>query len=387
MRTLHVYRTYFPDSQGGLEEVIRQICLSTSAEGVESRVFTLSTHPKPAVVQRDECGVHRFPRTFEIASCGVSVSALAGFRRLVRWADVVHYHFPWPFADVLHLLGQVRRPSVLTYHSDIVRQKGLLRLYRPLMNRFLDSVDCIVPTSPNYFATSDVLGRFSEKVEVIPIGVDDASYPPVDPSLKNSLNQQVGEDFFLFVGVLRYYKGLHILLDAVQGTDLPVVIVGAGPVEQELRERVVRQKLDNVRLLGRVDNEQKVALIDLARAIVFPSYLRSEAFGVTLLEGAMSRKPLISAEIGTGTSYVNIHGKTGLVVPPADARSLREAMQSLQQNSGLARRMGAAARERYQELFTGKLMGRRYARLYEKLSPGKTRASKTSVASEITDCS
>jgi len=315
------------------------------------------------------------------------VSALAGFRHLVRWADVVHYHFPWPFADVLHLLGQVRRPSVVTYHSDIVRQKRLLRLYRPLMNRFLESVDCIVPTSPNYFATSDVLGRFSEKVEVIPIGVDDASYPTVDPALKSALKQQIGEDFFLFVGVLRYYKGLHILLDAVQDTDLPVVIVGAGPVEQELRERVVRQKLDNVCLLGRVDNEQKVALIDLSRAIVFPSYLRSEAFGVTLLEGAMYRKPLISAEIGTGTSYVNIHGKTGLVVPPADARSLREAMQSLQQDSGLARCMGVAARERYQELFTGKLMGRRYARLYEKLSSGETRASKTSVVGETAGCS
>jgi rhamnosyl/mannosyltransferase len=387
MRVVHVYRTYFPDSQGGLEEVIRQICLSTSVEGVESRVFTLSTHSKPAVVQRDECSVHRFPRTFEIASCGVSVSALAGFRHLVRWADVVHYHFPWPFADVLHLLGQVRRPSVVTYHSDIVRQKRLLRLYRPVMNRFLESVDCIVPTSPNYFATSDVLGRFSEKVEVIPIGVDDASYPTADPALKSALKQQIGEDFFLFVGVLRYYKGLHILLDAVQDTDLPVVIVGAGPVEQELRERVVRQKLDNVCLLGRVDNEQKVALIDLSRAIVFPSYLRSEAFGVTLLEGAMYRKPLISAEIGTGTSYVNIHGKTGLVVPPADARSLREAMQSLQQDSGLARCMGVAARERYQELFTGKLMGRRYARLYEKLSSGETRASKTSVVGETAGCS
>ena len=41
----------------------------------------------------------------------------------------------------------------------------------------------------------------------------------------------------LFVGVLRYYKGLHILLDAVAGTDYPVVIVGAGPIEQELKAR------------------------------------------------------------------------------------------------------------------------------------------------------
>jgi len=291
MRVLHIYRTYLPDSQGGLEEVIRQICRNTAHHGVESRVFTLSSHPVPAVVQRDECCVYRFPLTFEIASCGVSFSCLAGFNQLVEWADVVHYHFPWPFADVLHMLGHVTKPSVLTYHSDIVRQKKLLGLYRPLMTRFLDSVDCIVSTSPNYFATSDVLGRVSEKVDIIPIGLDDTSYPKVSDDLLSSSTQRVGKDFFIFIGVLRYYKGLNILLDAVQGTDLPVVIVGAGPVEKELRERVASQSIKNVRFLGYVSNEEKVALIHLARAIVFPSYLRAEAFGVTLLEGAMYEKP------------------------------------------------------------------------------------------------
>ena len=157
MRILHVYRTYFPDSQGGLEEVIRQICLNSQAHGVESRVFCLSSDADPKVIRRPEGRVYRAPRDFEVASCSMSRTALPMFKRLVDWADVVHYHFPWPFADFLHFAAQVNKPTVLTYHSDIVRQRTLGKLYSPLMDQFLSSVDRIVCTSPNYFATSDVL--------------------------------------------------------------------------------------------------------------------------------------------------------------------------------------------------------------------------------------
>ena len=54
MRVLHVYRTYFPDTQGGLEEAIRQICASTKVHGVENRVFMLSRNPQPAIINRPE---------------------------------------------------------------------------------------------------------------------------------------------------------------------------------------------------------------------------------------------------------------------------------------------------------------------------------------------
>lgn len=367
IRVLHVYRTYFPDTQGGLEEVIHQICRNTAKHDVESRVFTLSHHFGLSKILFDGVEVFRLHRTFEVASCGVSFNSLGGFRQLVDWADIVHYHFPWPFADLLHLLARVKKPSLVTYHSDIVRQKGLLKLYRPLMRYFLNKMDCIVSTSKNYFVTSDTLGRYSEKIEIIPIGLDDKSYPVVDDKLIEFMKEKVGEDFFLFIGVLRYYKGLHILLDAIQNTDLQVVIVGAGPVELELRQHAQRLNLSNIRFMGYVEDDEKVALIKLSRAIVFPSYLRSEAFGVTLLEGAMYGKPMISTELGTGTSYVNMHEETGLVVPPADPKRLREAMQKLAQDDELVEKMGNAARKRYEQLFTGKLMGERYAQLYKRL--------------------
>jgi len=369
MNILHLYRTYFPDSQGGLEEVIRQICLGTGESGVNSRVFTLSDEPFPKRLPRPEADVVRVPKTFEIASCGVAIRGLRSFAQEVEWADLVHYHYPWPFSDLLYGISGRSKPSLLTYHSDVVRQKFLLSMYKPLMSRYLGAMDMIVATSPNYFATSPVLSKYADKVEVIPIGLDEPSYPDVHLREQELVKtkQRYGDNFFLFVGVLRYYKGLHILLDAIKDAPYKVVIAGSGPVEAELRKQADRLGLNNVIFAGFVSDREKMLLFQLCTGVVFPSYLRAEAFGVTLLEGAMSSRPLISAEVGSGTTHVNIHNKTGLVVPPGNSRALRAAMDKLHNNPDTARDMGIRARARYESLFTGSMMGERYAQAYERV--------------------
>lgn len=167
---------------------------------------------------------------------------------------------------------------------------------------------------------------------------------------------------------MRYYKGLHVLLDAVQGTGYPLVIVGAGPLEQQLKAQAAALGVEShVRFVGRVSEEDKVALLQLSRAIVFPSHLRSEAFGISLLEGAMYGKPMISSEIGTGTSFINANGVTGLVVPPSDPPAFRQAMKWCWDNPEQAAEMGRQAEARYQELFTADAMGRVWADLYRDL--------------------
>ena len=366
MNVLHVYRTYFPDSQGGLEEVIRQICLGTREQGVTSRVFALSDEPYPRRLPRVECEVVRVRKTFEVASCGFALTGLRRFAQELEWADLVHYHYPWPFSDLMHLFFGHSKPAVLTYHSDIVRQKILLSMYRPLMRRYLGAMDRIVATSPNYTATSEVLVNFAEKVKVIPIGLSESSYPHVGDNSDDlaAVLERYGTDFFLFVGKLRYYKGLHILIDAMEGAPYKVVIVGEGPLEREMRNRVKRLGLDNVIFAGHVSDREKMSIFKLCRGVVLPSYLRAEAFGVALLEGAMNSRPLISAEVGSGTSYVNVDGETGLVVEAGNKVALRAAMDQLYHDEGKASAMGRRARQRYESLFTGHLMGECYANLY-----------------------
>jgi len=366
LNILHVYKTYFPDTQGGLEEAIRQICRGTGSYGAHNHIFTLSKTADPQTIRLPEATVWRSRRLVQIASCDIATpKGIRDFKQRVEECDIVHYQFPWPFADMLHILTRVRKPSVVTYQSDIVRQQNLLRLYRPMMLRFLASVDSIVATSPNYAATSPFLRKFPSRVCVIPLGLDETPEARPDRDLLRSWENRVGRDFFLFVGVLRYYKGLDYLIEAVKNTRLRVVIVGTGPEERRLK--YLAKGLDNVTFLGFVDDHDKYALLRLSRCVVFPSHLRSEAFGMTLLEGALMSKPLITAEIGTGTSYININNETGLVVPPSDPIALREAMYALAGDESLARRMGLAARSRYEEMFTGSAVGKQYYNLYGRL--------------------
>jgi rhamnosyl/mannosyltransferase len=368
MRVLHFYKTYYPDSWGGIEQVIRQMCVGTGRLGVTNEVLTLTRNGGPEKMEIEGHTVHRVPLNFEIASNAFSFAAVRKLARLARNADVIHYHFPWPFMDLAHFMARINKPSVVTYHSDIVRQKTLLRVYTPLKRRFLNSVDTIVATSPNYQASSPVLKRYAHKTKTITYGLDKTIYPKPSQATLDKWRARVGERFFLFIGVLRYYKGLHILLDAMVNTDYPVVIVGAGPIEQELKEHAQRLGLTHVQFLGALEEEDKVALLELSYAMAFPSHLRSEAFGISLLEGAMYGKPMISSEIGTGTTYINVDQVTGLVVPPSDPQAFATAMRTLWENPELAAEMGRRAEARYWELFTAKKMAENYAKLYHELA-------------------
>lgn len=368
MRVLHFYKTAFPKTIGGVEQLIHQIASGCGKYGVTSSVLSLTADRDTRTVELNGYSIHRVRQHFQIASTGFSVSAISRFQQLASRADILHYHFPWPFMDVVHLVTKVKKPALVTYHSDIIRQKHLLKLYTPLRRKFLESVDRIVATSPNYLSTSDVLGKYAPKVSVIPIGLDKAGYPETSPKILHYWRTKFGSKFFLFVGVLRYYKGLHILLDAAHGLEYPFLIVGAGPIEAELRAQAARLGLRNIHFLGHLSDQDKVALLSLCYGVVFPSHLRSEAFGISLLEGAMYGKPMISSEIGTGTSFVNVANETGIVVPPSDPLALRQALRYLWEHPGEAAEMGEKAEKRYRKYFTADKMVRSYLNIYSDLA-------------------
>lgn len=367
LKVLHFYRTYFPATQGGLEEAIRQICKSTQKLGVESRVLTLAPVHQPQVVKLPEADVFQFPLQWELASCSMGMSLFSAYRQIGRWADVVNVHYPWPFADVVHLASGLRKPVCLTYHSDIIRQRKLNLLYTPLRRLFFSRVSRIVATSPNYLDSSPVLRHYREKTVTIPLGLDPETLPSVSDADVESVKRKFGQSFFLFIGVLRHYKGLDYLLEAARISGLSVVIAGKGPEEKALKDKAEAHGLTNLMFAGFVSDTEKVSLIRACRAIVFPSHLRSEAFGLTLLEGAALGKPLISCELGTGTSFINIHEKTGLVVPPSDPRALSVAMRQIADDSNASAKYASAAKERFETCFSADRLGENYRSLYEEL--------------------
>ncbi len=374
LSVLQVYRTYFPDSLGGVQEAIRQIAISTAGLGIQTRIFTLSPNPVPATIIRPEGMVLRARSWAAPSSCDLGGwSAFRQFSKACSKSNVIHYHFPWPFADALHAVAQTRIPAVMTYQSDVIRQKALGKLYAPLMWRTLRSMRVIVATSPAYACTSPVLSHPSirEKVRVIPNGISEQSYPmQVDKEIFKRIGLAPGKPHFLFIGMLRYYKGLHTLVQAARHVNAKIVIAGSGPEEANLKKLASQTGARNLIFAGQISDAEKVALLQSCRALVLPSHLRSEAFGMVLVEAAMFARPLISCEIGTGTSYVNAHEETGFVIKPESAAALAQAMNTLLTDDALATRMGLAARTRYEKLFSGAALGQAYAKLFREVMAG-----------------
>ena len=374
IRVLHIYRTYFPETQGGLQEAIRQLCLATQPLGVENTVFALAREPNPAYLDLPEGKLVRAKAWLEVASCDFGAwAAFSRCRAAADECDIIQIHYPWPFADML--LPFIRRnhqPVVVTYHSDIVRQGSLNKLYAPLRRYLLGQAAAIVATSPNYARSSKILRDYPEKLRDIPLCLD--AKAPADPAPCAHWSARFGTNFFLFVGVLRYYKGLDVLIAAARLVDIPIVILGEGPEGEQLRREVQRQGLDHVHFVGALADADKDVLFALCRGVVFPSHLRSEAFGIALLEGARAAKPLICCEIGTGTTWVNLHDETGLVVPPDDQGALADAMNTLAKDDALCARLGQGARARWRLCFTPEVVGAAYRELYDELLETKPAA-------------
>lgn len=367
-RVLHVYRTYYPDPPGGIYQAIREISLGCAPKGIDSRIFTLSPNPVPHEIEAEEGKILRSRSWAAPASCDLGgPDAFLRFKQAEKWADIVHYHFPWPFADLLRCIADSNKPAVMTYHSDIIRQKILGYLYRPLMLRTLKAMSAVVATSPTYARTSDVLRAhvLPDRLHVIPLGIGDYANVPVQGTIDRL--PQTGRPYFLALGVLRYYKGFHTLVEAAAAVNADIVIAGSGPEIGHLVELRKQHGANNVHFAGQVTEDEKKILLSSCLALVLPSHIRTEAFGMVLVEAAMHGKPMITCEIGSGTSYVNLHDETGIVIPPEQPAALAQAMNTLANDPQLVTQYGQTARQRYESLFSREALGAAYTNLYQQM--------------------
>ncbi len=372
MRILHVYKDYFP-VLGGIENHVRLLAEAQAALGHD--VTVLVTNPGPHTWRGEMNGV-RVVKAARLATVASTPLSLALPRALARQgADITHLHYPYPVGEVAHLLAGGGRRAVLSYHSDVVRQRRIMRLYAPLMERVLRTIDRILVATPNYLESSPVLRSFRDKCYIIPYGIDRRRFVEADMGEAQALRRRLGGGpLLLFVGVLRYYKGLRYLLEAMARLgarpDARLVIVGEGPEGEALRRQAAALGLaDRVQFVGRVPDDVLPLYYRAADLFVLPASERSEAFGLVQLEAMSSGLPVICTELGTGTSYVNRHGESGWVVPPRDAAALAHAIDVLLADDVLRQRLAAGALAR-SEQFSAEGMVREILGVYRELVPG-----------------
>ena len=363
MRVLHIYKDYYP-VVGGMENHIRILAQGTAARGLEVTVLVTSASGRTQVIETEGVRVIKAARLATLASTPISLALLSWVRQLQ--ADITHLHFPYPWGEAAHLLFGNSQRTVITYHSDIVRQKSLLRLYRPFLRRLLARADRIIATSPNYVRSSPHLIQVAEKCTVIPLGIDLAPFLKAQDEDAEWLRERYRPPLILFVGLLRYYKGLGYLIEAMKEIDARLVVVGSGPMAEEWQSLTTRLGLtDKVFFEGRVEDELLPAYYQACDLFVLPASHRSEAFGAVQIEAMACGKPVVCTELGTGTSYVNVDGETGLVVPARNSDALAQAIGRLLADEPLRVEMGTKGRERARVEFSSEVMIDRVLELYE----------------------
>lgn len=359
MRILHVYKDYSP-ILGGIENHIKTLAELEARAG--HHVTVLVTNPARLPSRETLNGVHliRTGRLATVASTPLTAAFLFELPRLNP--DITHLHFPYPIGEVSqYLVG--KKPYLITYHSDVVRQQNILRVYRPLMVRVLRGAARILPTSDRYIASSPYLKPLADKCTVVPLSVDPAPFAHPTPLLPPAEVPTL-----VFIGRHRYYKGLDTLIRAMPTLNARLLIGGDGPMRGEW-EALARTLgvTGRVQFLGEISDADLPRFFASGDIFVLPANSRAEAFGKVLLEAMATGLPCVTTELGTGTSYAVQDGLTGFVVPPQDPAALGDALRRLLEDAGVRKTMGAAGRARVLAEFTPEKLLERTQKIYREV--------------------
>jgi rhamnosyl/mannosyltransferase len=365
LRVLHVGK-FYPPHAGGMESHLELLCRLTQGE-VDLSVVVSADDARTVREVRGGVPVTRLGTRLTLASASFNPGLAREIRRAD--ADVVHFHHPNPPAVLGYLAARPRGRLVVTYHSDIVRQRVLGPLFAPILHRFLRRADAIVASSPDYAAASPVLRRHRERVTVIPFGIDPEEFRQVDEDEVRAIRARYGERIVFAAGRLVYYKGFGYLVRAMRRVDGRLLIAGDGPLRAELARAADDAGVaERVTLLGRVPDLRPY--YHAARVFALPSVARSEAFGIVQMEAMACGLPVVNTALDTGVPFVSPHGVTGLTVPPADAGALADAITRLLDDAALRERLGAAGRARVETELSAETMARRTLELYRRVADG-----------------
>jgi glycosyltransferase involved in cell wall biosynthesis len=370
LRVLQVGK-YYPPTRGGIETHLEMLCQGLH-ETVDLQVVVADLGNSEIREIVGGVSVRRLGTVVKLAGAPFC----PGLGRAMREAraDIVHLHVPHPTALLTWLLSGCRGKLVVTYHSDIIRQRVLGKLIGPLQDLAYARAAAILVASPGLVAGSPVLARHRTRCVLVPFGLDLASFDRIHPQAVAALRQRFPGPLVLAVGRLIYYKGFEFLVRSMSRLSTPatLLIIGEGPLRSKLEAEVVALGLTGrVHFLGNVpDTTPYYQACDL---FVLPSVARSEAFGLVQLEAMACGKAVINTQIeGSGVPFVSRDGESGLTVPPADTDALTTALMRLLGDDALRSRFGRAGRQRVEEEFTSQRMVDRTLEVYRSVVDAPT---------------
>lgn len=370
MRILQLGKAYPPVNLGGVESTIQLINEGLHKEKIKCDVLGVN-YKFESVEEKLHFGtIYRSSLIIKLFSTLLSVSLIFKLNKIKNNYDVIHIHHPDPMSAVALWFSNSSNKVVLHWHSDILKQKYLLKLFYPIQIWLLNRADVIIATSLNYAEGSTTLIPFKNKIKIVPIGID-SSKLSIDPlKVKQILERYKNFKIILSIGRMSYYKGYEYLIDSVGllKEDCKILILGGGKLAEKLKDRIPNGHHGKIEFLGNLNDLERNCYLAACDIFVLSSIYKTEAFAIAQVEAMYFSKPVISTEIpGSGVHWVNLNNISGLTVPIKDSKSLAIAINRILDDSNLYTRLAKGASNRYLTEFTQDLMIRRLIRLYKDL--------------------
>jgi len=364
---------YYPPHIGGVEFHVRDLAEGLVAAGHSVRVIVCNN--ERALGEETINGVElvRLPRAFERASTPVAQHFGAVLAHEAHNADLLHFHFPYPWGE-FEWVGQLASksmPFVITYHSDIVRQKTALSFYKPFLEKFLNRSRLIIASSPQLIEYSPYLNSRAAKCRQVNFGlpverIAQSDHARARAQVFRQLYAADGLPVVLFVGRLIYYKGVEFLARAIPQVKAHFVIIGKGPGAATIRKIAKAHGVEKrIHMLDYATDDDLAAWYHAADVLTLPSVEPSEAFGLVQIEAHAAGTPVVSTRLHSGVTHANLDGVTGLTIPPRDADALAGALNALLADDELRIRLGQQAQTRALQDFTIPAMVEGVTAVYE----------------------
>lgn len=355
---------------GGVEKVAYDLMSGLSEQNVYCDMMCAATNGESRTISVNEHAKVICCHTLaKIAATMISPAMIFALKKVQDQYDIIHVHHPDPMACLALLLSGYKGKVVLHWHSDIQKQRILLRLYSPLQKWLIRRADKIVGTSPVYLSESPFLRKVQHKTVCLPIGVDPMC--PDAAGVRKIKDRYKGKKIIFSLGRLVTYKGYEFLIAATKylKDNYMILIGGTGALREKLQEEINSMHLrGKVKLLGHVSDEELPSYYGACDVFCLSSVQKTEAFGIVQIEAMSCGKPVVATKIPhSGVSWVNAHEESGINVAPGDAYALAKAIEAIAENGAAYDRYSEGALNRYQKLFTKEKMIAKCKELYDGL--------------------
>lgn len=379
MRVLQLGK--FHPIKGGVEKVMYSFMLGLGQREIHCDMLCASDDGDVGTVQLTPyCTLYKVRTLMTKSATMIAPDMISTLRRICHSYDIIHIHHPDPMATLALFLSGYKGKVALHWHSDILKQKVLLQLYRPLQSWLIKRSDIILGTTPVYVEQSPHLQHVKHKLGYLPIGVRERT---AEPHLIDNIRRQYeGRRIIYSMGRLVAYKGYEFLIEAARylSDDYIILIGGKGPLKQELQQLIYNLNLNSrVKILGYIPTELEGAYYGASDVFCLSSTIRTEAYAIVQVEAMSAGKPVVACNIpGSGVSWVNAHGVSGLNVEICNGQALAEAIKEICSDERTYNRYCLGAHMRYKQLFTRDAMIDGLVQIYQDLLPnGKALSSDT----------